>query len=402
MEDADVPVGKQKETQEGLSDGSESSSEGGESSGDAVLSGEELDPQDTAALLDEIAKDPPKADPIWKRDVSKIDALLQRRHGKVVKLHWHPVKGRILLSRRKYVTDEVILTDRALLMIPKPSEDENDLWCKLLETCTKHELPLEPIWYWTALMAACPSAATASRQSSRVRKPPTQVQMDEDDEDAIAEDLEKNEAEASAWLTPPSAVVGKRLSMLYRPDVQEPSLEVMIVLYELGLRSALDALRVEEFLQTAIQNSFQCYDEQDRSNLGMWFTPSFVSHSCIPNAAGVVDSTGVFTLVAQRMIKPGEEICISYIDSDCLRYDTAYRRTTLAKSRRFVCACPRCAGADAIKPAACFVCGQILLYVDTGEASRRQHLCKRLASQAAINTYVWSHIFFCALSGGNI
>merc|ERR1740138_1037654 len=106
----------------------------------------------------------------------------------------------------------------------------------------------------------------------------------------------------------------------------------------------------------------------------------------------------MMSLVAQRTIRPGEEITISYIGEEDLRYNTAYRRTTLAKSRRFVCQCPRCAGEDEIRPTACFVCGQILLYMDTGAEARKRSFCRRLATQSVINTYVWSHIAFCMLS----
>jgi hypothetical protein len=205
------------------------------------------------------------------------------------------------------------------------------------------------------------------------------------------------------WLTPPSEAVGKRLSMLFFPEVTEPSLEVLCIIKDLKLESFIDPLAVERRLHMAIQNSFQCSDEHERNCLGMWFTASFISHSCVPNAAGVVeDDTGLFQLVAQRPIKKGEELSISYISEDDLRYSTSYRRTQLAKTRRFICACPRCAGKDEIKPAACFVCGQILMYMDTGEATRRQSFCKRLATQSIINTYVWSHIGICMLSGGNV
>jgi hypothetical protein len=208
--------------------------------------------------------------------------------------------------------------------------------------------------------------------------------------------------DGAVWLTPLSKAVSKRLSMLYSPEIIEPSLEVMILLHELNLHGSFDAPQVEEHLQRATQNCFQCHDEEERSGLAMWFTPSFVSHSCIPNAAGVVSKDGMFSLVAQRAIRPGDEITISYISEDDLKFSASYRRTVLAKTRRFVCQCTRCAGNDAIKPASCFVCGQILLYMQTGEEVRKQNFCKRLATQSVINTYVWSHIFFCALNGGNM
>ena len=56
----------------------------------------------------------------------------------------------------------------------------------------------------------------------------------------------------------------------------------------------------------------------------------FVNHSCEPNAV----LSGQITLVAQRDIKPGEEVCFDYAMSDGGPYD------------EFVCACgtPSCRG----------------------------------------------------------
>merc|ERR1711972_1198468 len=223
------------------------------------------------------------------------------------------------------------------------------------------------------------------------------------EDDDVGEDLEGAQDQATwTWLSPPSAAVAKRLSLLYIPEISEASLEIMILLHELQLTETLEPLVVEQRLQTAIQNSFQCSDNHERSSLGIYFTPSFVSHSCIPNSAGVVGDTGMFSLVAQRNIRAGEEISISYIGEDDLRLSTAHRRSVLAKSRRFVCLCVRCEGNDAIRPASCFICGQILLYMQTGEELKKQSFCRRLAAQSVINTYVWSHQFFCAMSGGNL
>lgn len=172
------------------------------------------------------------------------------------------------------------------------------------------------------------------------------------------------------------------------------------MLHALKLTGLLNPMTVEERLQTAIQNCFLCNNDEEQSSYGMWFTPSLLSHSCIPNAAAVFDNTGTFSVVAQRAIQAGEEITISYISEEDLSCKTAHRRSVLAKSRRFLCQCPRCSGDDMIQPATCFVCGQILMYVDTGETMRKKSFCKRLASKVFIKTYVWSHVFFCALSGG--
>mmetsp|Transcript_40559 Transcript_40559/g.64875 ORF Transcript_40559/g.64875 Transcript_40559/m.64875 type:complete len:341 (+) Transcript_40559:2-1024(+) len=340
----------------------------------------------------------------------------------------------------------MILSDRALVTVPRPFEGENRLWDKLVRVCSEKELPLDPLWYWTALTTACPEVERRTPLPSRIpsmqsmtsegrrpgtpkeptspsRRPGTPKQQSEPGTpkeldapksafgseasrrfsvgSASSGDLECA-TDGSVWLTPLNPSVTKRLSLLYSPEIDEPSLEVMIILHELNLRASFEAAKVEEHLQRAIQNCFQCHDEEERSGLGMWFTPSFVSHSCIPNAAGVVSNDGMFSLVAQRPIRPGDEIAISYISEDDLKFTASYRRTVLARTRRFVCQCPRCAGNDAIKPTSCFVCGQILLYVQTGEEVRKQNICRRIVQQSIINTYTWSHIFFCALNGGSV
>lgn len=348
----------------------------------------------TASLLEKIAEDPPKPDERWKKGIGKLDDLLKRRHGNVLKLCWHPVKGRVLHSRRAFSPGQQIISDRALAIVTAPTEDDgNELWERLRRVCEDRELALDPVWYWTALNTACP-------QIDRTPKPesiPLQRKMADDD----SADPE-NVLDPEVWLSPLSTAASKRLDMLYAPEVEEPSLEVMTVLHELKLDKLLDPLIVEKRLMTAVQNCFQCTDDRERSGLGMWFTPSFLSHSCMPNAVGAVDSNGMFNVVAQRAIKAGEEVTISYIADEDLTYNASYRRLTLAKSRQFICQCPRCAGDDALRPCACFVCGQILMYVETGEAVRRSSFCKRLATQGVVNTYVWSHMLVCALSGGNV
>mmetsp|Transcript_6727 Transcript_6727/g.11584 ORF Transcript_6727/g.11584 Transcript_6727/m.11584 type:complete len:389 (-) Transcript_6727:75-1241(-) len=350
----------------------------------------------TTSLLEQLAEDPPKPDERWKKGIGKLDDLLKRRHGNVLKLCWHPVKGRVLHSRRAFKPGQQIISDRALAIVTAPTEDDgNELWERLRRVCEERELALDPVWYWTALNTACPVIDRTPKPESI----PKQHKLTGEDDDTADPE---NVLDPEVWLSPLSAAVGKRLDMLYTPEVEEPSLEVMTVLHELKLDKLLDPFIVEKRLMTAVQNCFQCTDDRERSGLGMWFTPSFLSHSCIPNAVGAVDSNGIFNIMAQRAIKPGDEVTISYIGDEDLTYNAAYRRMTLAKSRHFICQCPRCAGDDALRPCACFICGQILLYMQTGEEVKRSSFCKRLATQGVVNTYVWSHMAVCALSGGNV
>lgn len=75
---------------------------------------------------------------------------------------------------------------------------------------------------------------------------------------------------------------------------------------------------------------------------------SYVNHSCDPNAR-VTGGKGTAGVVAERLIRKGEEINISYFDSNV---PVSTRQKYLRKHYRFSCACSRCAAElTARKPA---------------------------------------------------
>jgi len=76
---------------------------------------------------------------------------------------------------------------------------------------------------------------------------------------------------------------------------------------------------------------------------GLFLLQSSCNHSCIPNAeAAFPENNFLLHLSALTDIKPGEEICISYLD--CCQRDRSRhsRHKTLRENYLFVCSCPKC------------------------------------------------------------
>ena len=51
-----------------------------------------------------------------------------------------------------------------------------------------------------------------------------------------------------------------------------------------------------------------------RSFFGVWLLPSFINHSCIPNASRINTGRDIMRVHATKDIDPGEEITIPYFD----------------------------------------------------------------------------------------
>ncbi|KAM4808576.1 protein-lysine N-trimethyltransferase SMYD5 [Rhinophrynus dorsalis] len=76
---------------------------------------------------------------------------------------------------------------------------------------------------------------------------------------------------------------------------------------------------------------------------GLYMLQSCCNHSCVPNAeASFPDNNFLLHLNAVEDIKPGEEICISYLD--CCQRDRSRhsRHKILRENYLFVCSCPKC------------------------------------------------------------
>ena len=77
------------------------------------------------------------------------------------------------------------------------------------------------------------------------------------------------------------------------------------------------------------------------------------NHSCFPNAGGhlpggedferVKDYVAIFSIYALDEVRPGEEVCISYLSTRDQLQPLAHRRQLL-QTWNFHCRCPRCLG----------------------------------------------------------
>ncbi|KAJ9623297.1 Histone-lysine N-methyltransferase set-6 [Taxawa tesnikishii (nom. ined.)] len=78
---------------------------------------------------------------------------------------------------------------------------------------------------------------------------------------------------------------------------------------------------------------------------GMWTTASYWNHSCAPNVRKR-RSGRIWQFWAERDVKAGEELCITYLGGDEREMTRGQRRERLSKNWGFLCGCNRCAADD--------------------------------------------------------
>lgn len=77
---------------------------------------------------------------------------------------------------------------------------------------------------------------------------------------------------------------------------------------------------------------------------GLYTIQSKINHSCAPNAEITFPhSNHILTVKALSEIKPGDEICISYLDECALSRSRHSRQKELKENYLFLCQCPMCA-----------------------------------------------------------
>mmetsp|Transcript_11362 Transcript_11362/g.28734 ORF Transcript_11362/g.28734 Transcript_11362/m.28734 type:complete len:565 (-) Transcript_11362:73-1767(-) len=91
-------------------------------------------------------------------------------------------------------------------------------------------------------------------------------------------------------------------------------------------------------------NGFSIYaNDTQVCGVGLYGTPSFMNHSCRPNALRICrlqkSRPPFMYITAFQDILKGEEICISYMDTSCPSH---MRLTNLEKDYYFVCNCKAC------------------------------------------------------------
>ncbi|KAF9224834.1 SET domain-containing protein [Gyrodon lividus] len=98
---------------------------------------------------------------------------------------------------------------------------------------------------------------------------------------------------------------------------------------------------IREVLSRDTGNSFGIWDGDRREEMmgwGIWISASYFNHSCTPNIRKMRQGR-VLHFEATREIQAGEELCISYIDTDA---PADQRRRELEGSWFFTCRCCRC------------------------------------------------------------
>jgi len=102
---------------------------------------------------------------------------------------------------------------------------------------------------------------------------------------------------------------------------------------------------MEDMLQRIKMNGFSVADgESIAMGIGLYGTPSFINHSCSPNAIqtfqyGQNNRPPSLFLTAYQEIEEGREILISYLDNSCPRH---LRRHRLMNDYFFFCDCQSC------------------------------------------------------------
>ncbi|KAH7281354.1 hypothetical protein KP509_36G043000 [Ceratopteris richardii] len=72
---------------------------------------------------------------------------------------------------------------------------------------------------------------------------------------------------------------------------------------------------------------------------GLFFLPSFINHSCLPNACWMKIGEDALFVRAARHLREGDEVTVSYL-RDCTV--PIFQRAFLLQERGFRCSCPRC------------------------------------------------------------
>jgi len=90
---------------------------------------------------------------------------------------------------------------------------------------------------------------------------------------------------------------------------------------------------------------------------GLYLVSAYAAHSCAPSARPSFSSgTSELHLIANRALKKGDEITVSYVDvtqqpDETLTDARRRRRMELARGWRFACSCTRCTSEAAENPA---------------------------------------------------
>lgn len=271
-------------------------------------------------------------------------------------------KGRVLLAGRSFSPGEVILeVDPLLSVASKPGLAAFEA---VRAACNSRadDLPFDPVWYWATLLSC------------------TQQHRNTWMEEAVM-----------SWVGAPPAVdyeVHRKLLMLCGGDEaceELPGADIAPLLQALGIDVAFKPL-LNRLLRVWALNGFEVSDLEPRS-LAVYFVPSMMSHSCLPSAVWMLTDAGRFALRARRDVPNEGEVTISYLSENGLLEPSMTRRLELQQTKRFWCACSRCAAGepDLTRGFACPAPGcQGAVFAPVADGVRRVKRRKRHAGLAVL------------------
>lgn len=236
--------------------------------------------------------------------LSEINKHCQRAHELRLICDEAAGKGRILKAgNTSFSRGSVILREKLLHTIKRqPGNKAYDEVCRI---CAGNASVFcqDPVWYWAGLCS-----------------------------------LTQDQAGPSKFMLPTiSADQQQRILLLHTRQLLQPSEAACAIVDGFGLALSSTALELEKLMQAWY---FNCY-AGDGGALDMYFTPSFMNHSCLPKAVWHIDGNE-YVLLALRDIAAGEELTISYLSTVMLAQSTGVRMKALRESKEFNCKCERC------------------------------------------------------------
>lgn len=137
--------------------------------------------------------------------------------------------------------------------------------------------------------------------------------------------------------------------------------------------SSHDSVDVDRIRRVARTNAF-ALPEVCRATL--WLLPSFINHSCTPNACWMTLGNEFLFVRAARHLSKGEEITISYMENVAMTYSE--RAGFCRVFRSFECRCERCIFERTLQP-----------FTRSLEANVPRQLADVWAGAAAVESLEW-------------
>jgi hypothetical protein len=266
-------------------------------------------------------------------------------------------KGRLARAARALEAGELVLADRGLFVLRRATGSA------LLTLCDGCAQPLGG-GGGGYTCAHCPErycgpCATPARRADHVRwcpvlrRVPALARTYATDDDLLRLLALTCAAAAAALTDPRTAALWQAMrTLVWYPDAAPAAWTTAVAAAAAALlRACADAglavpLSADELVAMAGRVNTNAHGVADPGGsnrtvgLGVFPLCAVLCHSCRPNCAHVAAGDGRLAIRAVRAIAAGEELTVSYID---LYQDRRQRRAQLWATKRFWCACERCA-----------------------------------------------------------